>query len=242
MQFSPLNGHDVRPQRRTRDTDGYPAQRTRPPARYEREEPRAQAARRDYEPAYDEYEEEEDYQPTRREIQRYQEPRRSRPQPRRQPVYEPEYEEEEYRAVRPRRRALHSLFYLGIGALATVASSAGTYKAVTSQPRYEYGVTPTAWTEAVVNHNNDSAASPSVFMSVNYKGRIIVTEFPAGDMSKALVYEFGSVSDASIPVTLTFTNDAKPAIQVHVGSNVNTFNNDGSKFLPMKTTSPNLNQ
>jgi hypothetical protein len=199
----------------TRQTDEYPAQRPRRPALDRHSEPLTSPGR------FADCPEEEDLQ------------RSSVPAARHARF-------EEAQVIHPARRNV--LLQIGLATLGVAASSVGTYALVTRQPQYTYGTIPTAWTKGVVGHNNDSASSPSVFMSVNYQGQVIVQEFPAGDLSKGVVYQLGTVDDPSVPVTLTFDEGEHPSMVVQVGRNVRRYHNDGSRFQLPKNQSPNLNQ
>lgn len=212
MQFSPL---DSRAARMRRQTDEFPARHISPSVRKSRYE----------EEFYDDEEYEEIQVP-----QQYRPVARSRPLASLPPEEAPRV---------PRR---HMLFYIGAALATATVGSAATYELVTHSTRYEYGAMPTSWTNAVVGHNQDSISSPSIFMAVNYSGMVIVQEYPSGDLAKGIVYQLGRISDPTAPITLSFSDDPKPAMLVHFGASQLRFENDGTKFLLPKNTSPNLNQ
>ncbi len=94
--------------------------------------------------------------------------------------------------------------------------------------------------DAVVGHNNDSAARPSHFTAENSNGQIIVIELPAGDVSKAKIYQIETVpgNAGNPPVKLSFQDmngDGKPDIIVQIGDGgamiYLTMYNNGTEFV-----------
>ena len=103
---------------------------------------------------------------------------------------------------------------------------------------WHYGRPRTAQYDAVVGHN-DSQQNPSHFIAMNLHGKVIVIEFPGGDVSRTKVYVvlqlFGSGQDLAA-VTLSFEDrngDGKPDLNIHIeGSDqVIVFRNDGKEFV-----------
>lgn len=95
---------------------------------------------------------------------------------------------------------------------------------------------PLSWISAVVGHN-DSAAHPSDFLAVNIRGKIVVDEFPGGDLSKTVAYAgpdlAGSGEDQSVPA-LSFSDrnhDGKLDMIINVAGHQYIFYNDGTKFV-----------
>ncbi len=100
-----------------------------------------------------------------------------------------------------------------------------------------YGMPRTYQTDAVVGHNGDSAAHPSHFTFENLNGKIIITELPAGDPSKAIVYTgppiIGDHAE-SVPVTGSFQDrngDGRPDMIVQVMNQQFVYLNTGTKFV-----------
>src|SRR5260370_7886346 len=88
-------------------------------------------------------------------------------------------------------RRVHPLLSLGIGmivmlALWTLLTLAVSWWNMTWNDMH-YGRPRTFQIDVVVGQN-DSAANPSHFIALNFKGRIEVIEFPGGDASKARIY------------------------------------------------------
>ena len=83
------------------------------------------------------------------------------------------------------------------------------------QNDWTYGTQRHYEVDAVVGHNNDSAAHPSHFTAENNNGQIIVIELPAGDVSKAKIYQIETVpgNAGNPPVKLSFQDmngDGRP--------------------------------
>ena len=101
----------------------------------------------------------------------------------------------------------------------------------------QYGMPRTYQIDAVVGHNNDSAANPSHFTFENLRGKVIITEFPAGDASKAIVYVGPPIvggNAENVPVTGSFADrngDGKPDMLVQVMNQQFVYLNNGTKFF-----------
>ena len=100
-----------------------------------------------------------------------------------------------------------------------------------------YGMPRTFQTDAVVGHNNDSAANPSHFIFENYHGKVFIIEWPAGDISKTIAYAgppiVGQDAD-SVPVTSSFADvngDGRPDMVVQIENQRFVYLNNGSKFV-----------
>lgn len=102
----------------------------------------------------------------------------------------------------------------------------------------QYGMPRTYQIDAVVGHNNDSTEHPSHFNFQNLQGKIVITEFPAGDASKAIVYTGPVLSGpdaAKVPVTGDFqdtSGDGRPDLVMHIGDQTLVYLNNGAKFVP----------
>ena len=147
---------------------------------------------------------------------------------------------------KPQRRQLqpHWLLYVGVALFLVligyiVLTDLGNWWQ-SHQDDTTYGMPRTYQTDAVVGHNGDSAAHPSHFQAENLKGKIIVIEFPAGDITKARSYLVTTIpgNDATVPAKVIFqdTNgDGKLDMVVVIGdpgSQVTiTLFNDGSQFV-----------
>lgn len=141
-------------------------------------------------------------------------------------------------------RRVHWLVPAGAGMLAFLALLVignwivGAWQA--HQLDAQYGMPRTYQIDAVVGHNGDSEEHPSHFTFENLGGKIIITEFPAGDASKAIVYTGPILSGpgaASVPVTGSFedTNgDGKPDLVLHIGDQTLVYLNNGAKFIPQQ--------
>jgi hypothetical protein len=93
---------------------------------------------------------------------------------------------------------------------------------------------------AIVGHNNDSAARPSHFTAENNNGQIIVIELPAGDVNHAKIYQIETVPGnvGNPPVKLTFQDmngDGKVDMIVMIGDGNTmiylTLFNNGTQFV-----------
>lgn len=155
----------------------------------------------------------------------------------------------EYRDRAPQRpaRKVHWLLPVGVTMIAMVVLFVlGSSVLAWGMLRYNdlrYGYPRTYQTDAVVGHNNDSAAHPSHFLAINYNRQAIVIEFMAGDPAKstsyiAPVYIAGDGGDLA-PVTVDFrdvTQDRLPDMLIHIHlpnqDQLSVFVNDGKKFRP----------
>jgi hypothetical protein len=138
-------------------------------------------------------------------------------------------------------RRVHPLLYLGIGmivmlALWTLLTLAVNWWNMTWNDMH-YGRPRTFQIDAVVGQN-DSAANPSHFIALNFKGRIEVIEFPGGDASKARIYIgpqlYGSGDDL-IPVTLSFVDvqgNHQPDMIIHFQETRLVYINTQGGFRP----------
>lgn len=100
-----------------------------------------------------------------------------------------------------------------------------------------YGYPRTFQIDAVVGHQ-DSARSPSHFLSINLHGRIQVVEWPGGDASHARIYLgpqlFEPDSDQQ-PAFLSFADvsgDHRPDMLIDVEGSRIVFINDAGSFRP----------
>jgi hypothetical protein len=179
-------------------------------------------------------------QPLRASRQQYQLP----PQPQRSVNTEPDVEP----PPPSRRRRIHWLLIFGVGMIAMLAiwtglSMLGNWWQV-HQDDATYGRPRTFQTDAVVGHNNDSANNPSHFIAINLNRHIIIIELPAGDSTKAKIYNgptlFGDGQELT-PVTLTFKDvngDGLPDMEIHVQEQTLIMINDQGSFRPPKPGEP----
>jgi hypothetical protein len=107
---------------------------------------------------------------------------------------------------------------------------------------------PTSQIDAVVGHNSDSQSNPSYFIAINRHRHIVITEWPAGDATKAKTYTgsltlMGDGQDLA-PITLSFRDvngDGRPDMIITVGAQGQGGNiiqmvmiNDGTGFRSLK--------
>lgn len=104
-----------------------------------------------------------------------------------------------------------------------------------------YGRPRTYQTEAVVGHH-DSKSTPSHFIFLNLNGRVVITEFPGGDPTRAITYSgptlFGDNNDLT-PITGEFRDvngDGRPDMLVHIQGQTLVYINDGTKFRPLQSS------
>jgi hypothetical protein len=150
---------------------------------------------------------------------------------------------EEIEAV-PAKRHIHPVAWFGIFLTLLILGWMGLnfvtswYQGVKND--WTYGTQRHFEIDAVVGHSNDSAAHPSHFTAENNNGQIIVIELPAGDVSKAKIYQIETVpgNAGNPPVKLSFQDmngDGKPDMIVEIGDGnamiyLTLFNN-GSQFV-----------
>jgi hypothetical protein len=142
-----------------------------------------------------------------------------------------------------RRVQLHPLLYIGLAMLLMICgwvilSALGAWFQV-KQDDWTYGRPRTYQIDAVVGHH-DSAANPSHFVVMNFRGRIVVVEFPGGDITKTQVYP-GPLIDGKendlAPVTISFKDvngDGKPDMIVNTPMTRFVLINDGNSFRAAK--------
>ena len=135
------------------------------------------------------------------------------------------------RVTRPRGRLWFTLIVgmLAMGALVLILNAAiGWVQA--KQLDWTYGYPRTFQVDAVVGHEHDSLAHPSHFIALNLRGQVEVIELPAGDPAHVHLYLGPTVTDESLPVTLSFADvdhDGRPDLVIHVGESVMVLLNNG---------------
>ena len=109
-----------------------------------------------------------------------------------------------------------------------------------TQDDWHYGRPRTYQIDAVVGHNNDSLRSPSHFIAMNFRSHIQIIEFPAGDTTKAKIYQglplYGDGQDLAV-VTISFRDvngDGKPDMIINVANTHIAYINDNGQFRPLK--------
>jgi hypothetical protein len=141
-------------------------------------------------------------------------------------------------------RSLKGVWYVGIGALVTIALVIGGQAAIGSIQAHNvdsvYGYPRTYQTDAVVGHQ-DSPAHPSHFTFENLHGQVLIIELPGGTIAHAHIYSAGAVLSPSadqVPVTGHFADtngDGRPDMLVTIGSgdtaSTITFLNNGTQFV-----------
>ncbi len=176
-------------------------------------------------------------QPLRASRQYYQQPP---PLPQRRVYTEPEVEP----PLASRRRRIHWLLIFGVGMISMLALWTGLSMLVgwwqVHQDDATYGRPRTFQTDEAVGHNNDSASNPSHFIAVNLNRHILIIELPAGDSTKAKMYNgptlLGDGQDLT-PVTLTFQDvngDRLPDMVIHVQDQTLVMVSDQGSFRPPK--------
>ncbi len=151
-------------------------------------------------------------------------------------------QEEEDKPV-PRQR-VHPLVILGCGmafmlTLWILGTMAVQWWNVT-QDDWHYGRPRTFQIDGVVGHNNDSVSSPTHFIALNFRSHIQIIEFPAGDTTKAKIYQglplYGDGEDLAV-VTLSFKDingDGKPDMIISVANTHIAYINENGEFRPLK--------
>ncbi len=157
---------------------------------------------------------------------------------------ERERQTEEYEAIPQAKRHLHPVAWFGIFCVLLILGWIGLnfftswYQGV--QADWTYGQQRHFEINAIVGHNNDSSSHPSHFTAENNNGQIIVIELPAGDVSKAKIYQIETVpgNAGNPPVKLSFQDmnaDGKPDMIIQIGDNnaviYLTLYNNGSQFV-----------
>ena len=150
---------------------------------------------------------------------------------------------EEAAAPRQRRRTHWSLvFGIGMAAMLTlwVLGTIAVQWWNVTQDDWHYGRPRTFQIDAVVGHNNDSSRSPSHFIALNFRSHIQIIEFPAGDTSKAKLYQglplYGDGEDLAV-VTISFKDvngDGKPDMIITVANTHIAYINDSGQFRPLR--------
>jgi hypothetical protein len=169
------------------------------------------------------------------------------PPPQLRRIAQPQDDDEEDEPLpRPRhRRRAHWSLIFGVGMVAMlalwVAGSIALHWWQVTQDDWHYGRPRTFQIDAVVGHNNDSVSSPSHFIAINYRAHIQVIEFPAGDTTKAKIYQglplYGEGQDLAV-VTLAFkdiNSDGRPDMIIIVNRATHiAYINDSGQFRPLK--------
>lgn len=160
------------------------------------------------------------------------------------PPRQPERYIEEVEQIYIPRRRMHPLLWIGIFGICLVLgwialnSVTSWYQGV--QNDWTYGKDRHFEINAVVGHNNDSAAHPSHFTAENNNGQIIVIELPGGNVSKAKIYQIEQIpgNTGNPPVKLAFQDvngDGKPDMIVMIGDGnaiiYLTLLNNGTQFV-----------
>ena len=162
------------------------------------------------------------------------------PQPQVRRTTKPQDEEDD---PRPRRH-MHPLVILGCGMglmlVLWILGNIAVHWWNVTQDDWHYGRPRTFQIDAVVGHNNDSLSSPSHFIAMNFRSHIQIIEFPAGDTTKAKIYQglplYGDGQDLAV-VTLMFKDvngDGKPDMIINVANTHIAYINDGGQFRPLK--------
>ena len=135
------------------------------------------------------------------------------------------------------QKRVHWLLYVGVGMIAALALwvTAATLLGWGTEKYNDiiYGNPRIFQTDIAVGHNNDSLAHPSHFIALNLHGQVIIVELPAGDPTKSIDYigpALIAVGDEKIPITLSFNNDKKVDMIVHIQDKEVHFCNNGTKF------------
>ena len=151
---------------------------------------------------------------------------------------------EEVEALPHTKRHIHPVAWFGLFLTLLILGWMGLNFATSwyqgIQNDWTYGQQRHFEINAIVGHNNDSAARPSHFTAENNNGQIIVIELPAGDVSHAKIYQIETVpgNAGNPPVKLSFQDmngDGKPDMIVEIGDGSAmiylTLYNNGSQFV-----------
>lgn len=140
----------------------------------------------------------------------------------------------------PVPRKIHWSLVFGIGMIAMLLLTiAGIWVSNwwnNQQLDSTYGMPRTYQVDAVVGHNNDSAANPSHFIFLNLNGHVEIIELPAGDASKAKIYIGPTLftdNAALVPITGEFkTVNGTVEMLVHIQDQTIIYVSDGTMFKP----------
>ena len=135
------------------------------------------------------------------------------------------------------QKRVHWLLYVGVGMIAALALwvTAATLLGWGTEKYNDiiYGNPRIYQTDEAVGHNHDSETHPSHFIALNLHGQVIIVELPAGGPTKSIDYigpALIAVGDEKIPITLSFTNDKKVDMIVHIQDKEVHFCNNGTRF------------
>ncbi|QBD80466.1 hypothetical protein EPA93_32635 [Ktedonosporobacter rubrisoli] len=138
-------------------------------------------------------------------------------------------------SIHTTHRKSASLIYVGVGMLVAAALLSGATFAYAQEQRIN-----SDWTfqyDAVVGHN-DSRATPSHFLALNYHQHIEIIEFPAGDPTQAKIYDGPLLSpDQDAAITFQFKDvngDGKPDMLIQVGQLTYIYLNAHGQFSPLR--------
>lgn len=142
------------------------------------------------------------------------------------------------------RRQWHGFVYAGLSSIIVLLVLLLLYLVGnwwhSFQDDLHYGRPRTYQCDVRVGH--DDAHTPSHFLAVNLNKRIEIIELPAGDATKAKIYQgptlIGNGQELT-PVTLEFRDvngDGKPDMILHIGDSRVVFINDNGQFRLAKAT------
>lgn len=162
-------------------------------------------------------------------------------------VIEEEKQTEDVPQVKQRRQRrglrAHPILYLGIGMILMLFAWVGITDLASwwTNTQNDWTYTKAFRTYSVdfaVGHNHDSDSQPSHFIVQNDKRHVIIIEFPADDMSKALIYIAPTLigdGQERTPVTLSFQRNPQTGrldLVLHIEDQQYVFTNNGTKFVP----------
>lgn len=180
--------------------------------------------------------------------------RRQAGQPGLRPPRQPVTAQPSSMTQREKRRNIHWLLPVGIGMLAMLALwVTSTWVLAWSVQRYNdvrYGTPRTYQVDSAVGHGGDNAKHPSHFIAINLNRQPVITEFMAGDPSKAVVYvaplyiagDGGDLAPVTVEFRSVVVGGTKPdmIVHVHLSNQVQdqlyVFINDGTRFRPSTPT------